>query len=125
MQNQFQHPLQQDAFDPNEISKGCPTLKPKADKIRLSQTKIELNLLKNHKKLVEKLLTAQNISAANTRLILELYDIKIDKDNILIFYPYPIFEFTQHLCNGTLTQLPGTSAVQINKISLVNKHKED
>lgn len=125
MQTGTNNPLAQEPYQLGCNPTGSSTITQKADKVRLSQTKIELNYMKSHRKIVAQLLQDQNIDSHTKRLIMQIYDKAITVDNIISYWPYPIFEFTQHLCNGTLPQLLQrcSSAVQVNKKSLANRNK--
>ena len=124
-QNSYLDPLAKEPYQLGSIQSGSSTPKQQFDKVRLSQRKIELNYIDSHRKLVAQLLQDQNIDPPTKRLIMKIYDKAIDADNIISYFPFPIFEFTQHLCNGTLQQLlqSCSSAVQINKKSLANRNK--
>lgn len=123
MQTGTNNPLTPDSYQLGDNPSGSGIIKQQFDKVRLSQAKIELSYIKSHRTTVSTLLQEQNIESPTKRLIMQLYDKTINTDNIISYFPYPVFEFTQHLCNGTLQELTQycTSAIHINKKSIANR----
>ena len=62
-------------------------------------------LLKNHKKEIRKYSFERNFPNELRVLISKLYELCVDKENILNVYTHPPNVFLHHLCNGTLYEL--------------------